>query len=125
MRGSIERIPYQNYRINVSLPCGPENVDKVVEALLAEIAKIQRDGPQQAELDKVTKAWRENHRIAMRTNGKWLWALKDAALYGTNPEDILSEEEVVDGVSAADIRDAARQYLRLDNYLQAVLYPEK
>jgi zinc protease len=125
MGGTIERIPYGNYRINVVLPCAPENVDKVVSAMLAEVGKMQKDGPTPQELEKITQTWMEDHAIAMRRNGTWAADLRDAALYGTDPEAILEDAKVVNSFTAADIRDAARRYLNTGNYLEAVLYPDK
>jgi zinc protease len=123
MRGSLERVPYGNYRINAMLPCAPENVDKVVHALFAEIENLQKEGPRPEELEKVRQGWVEEHNIAMRTNVKWLTALSQAALYGTDPEDILTDAKVVSGITAADIKAEANRYLNTGNYLQAVLYP--
>ncbi len=125
MRGSLERVPYANYRINAVLPCAPQNVDKVVSAMFAEIESIKKDGPHPEELAKVKQAWVEEHNIAMRTNGMWLGALREAALYGTDPAAFLTDATVVNGIKAHDIQAAASRYLNTGNYLQAVLYPAK
>jgi zinc protease len=125
MSGAIDRVPYASYRINVNLPCGPENVDKVVSALFAEIEKIKKEGPTKEEIDKVKKNWIEEYRIAMRTNSKWLASLQDAALFGTDPAAFLSDEEGIDAITPEEIKAAANRYFNTGNYVQAVLYPEK
>lgn len=125
MSGTINRIPYGNYRISVSLPCAPENVDKVIAATFAEIEKIKNEGPQQIDVDKVKQNWTKQYQIAMRTNYKWLASLKDAVLYGTNPEDILSEEKIINAIQPSEIKAVANHYFNTKNYVQAVMYPEK
>jgi len=107
------------------LPCGPENVDKVIAALFAEIDKIKTDGPQQADIDKVKLQWLEERKIDMRTNGHWLNSLQDSFLYGTDPANILSFEKRVNAVTPAELKELAKRYFNTDNYMQAVLYPEK
>lgn len=125
MSGSFNRVPYGNYKIGVNLPCGPENVDKVIAALFAEIDKIKADGPQQADVDKVKQQWLEERKIDMRTNNHWLSYLQDAFLYETDPADILSFEKRVNAVTPAELKQLAKHYFNADNYAQAVLYPEK
>jgi zinc protease len=125
MSGVLNRIPYGNYRIDVNLPCAPENVDKVIAAAFAEVEKIKTDGPQQSDTDKVKLNWIKQYRIAMRTNSKWLGAIKDSILYGTDMAEILSEEKFIDSITTEDVKATAKRYFNTGNYVQAVMYPEK
>jgi len=123
--GSIERVPVARYRMSANLPCGPENVDRVIAALFVEIEKMKKEGPLQSELDKVRQSWLEEYRIAVRTNSRWLASLKDSVLFKTDPAEILHEEERLNAITPDDIRQAATRYFNTENYVQAVLYPEK
>nr|WP_308936691.1 insulinase family protein [Duganella radicis] len=125
MSGSMNRIPYGNYSINASLPCAPENVDKVLAATFAEIEKIKQDGVEEADLNKVKAAWIKNYRKGMRENGYWMASLQNAFFNNNNPEDILTYESRVNGLTVADLKQAAQRYFDTNNYLQVVLYPEK
>jgi len=125
MSGSMSRIPYGNYTINASLPCAPENVDKVLAATFAEIDKIKHDGVEEADLNKVKTAWIKNYRKGMRENGYWMASLQNAFFNNANPEDILTYESRVNGLTVADLKQAAQRYFDTNNYLQVVLYPEK
>jgi len=125
MGGSLNRTPDQHYNINVHLPCGPENVDKVISALFAEIDKIKTDGPLPSDVEKVKAQWLEQHKIAMRTNGQWLGSLQDSFLYGTDPAEILSFDKRVNAVTPAELKELAKRYFNAANYVQAVLYPAK
>jgi zinc protease len=125
MGGSLNRVPYGNYSIGVNLPCGPENVDKVISALFGEIDKIKTDGPLPTDVEKVKAQWLEQHKIAMRTNGQWLSSLQDSFLYGTDPAEILSFDKRVNAVTPAELKELAKRYFNAANYVQAVLYPAK
>jgi zinc protease len=123
--GALAKIPYGNYSIGISLPCGPENVDKVIAATFDEIRKLQQDGPALADLNKVKANWTENHLKAMRENGYWLGQLQSAAINGTDPAALLTVQKRTDALTTADLKAAAQRYFKMDNYLQVVLYPEK
>ena len=123
--GSLNRIPYGSYRIDVNLPCAPENVDKVIAATFAEIEKIKNEGPQQIDIDKVKQNWIKQYRIAMRTNYKWLGSIKDSVLFATNMADILKEESMINAITQEDLKDVASRYFNTGNYVQTVMYPEK
>jgi zinc protease len=125
MSGGLNRIPYQNYTIGVSLPTGPSNVDKVIAATFAEIERIKEQGPSAADLDKVKQNWIQVHRNSMRENGYWLSHLQSSLLQGTDPASILDYEQRVAAVTLDEVKEAARRYFKLDNYVQVVLYPEK
>jgi len=125
MSGVIERIPYQNYRVGISLPCGPENVDKVIAAAFAEVDRIRQQGPTPDELSKVKLNWITNLKIAMNTNEQWLSYLQEATLYQTDPAEILTLEKRINAITQDDVKQAANRYLTPDNYVQVVLYPEQ
>jgi zinc protease len=125
MQGALTKIPYGNYAISASLPCGPENVDKVIAATMAEIQKVKDNGVDEADLNKVKIGWSKNHRTAMRENGYWLSRLKADFVNGIDPAEILSYEERAQAVTPAELQDLAKRYFNMNNYLQVVLYPEK
>ena len=122
--GGLLRAPYESYSLTMTLPCGPENVDKVIAAAWGEIQKIQEAGPDAADLDKVKQNWLVTHRKSLRENGYWLGNLDTAILFGTDPAKLLGYEKDVATITTADVQAAAKRYLRQDNYVQLVLKPE-
>jgi zinc protease len=125
MNASLSRLPYGSYAVSINLPCGPENVDKVIAATLAEIEKIKDNGVQEADLNKVKINWTKNYRKGLRENGFWMNQMKGAFINGTDPDEVLNYEARVEALTSAQLQDAAKRYLNLDNYVQIVLYPEK
>jgi len=122
--GALSKIPYGNYSIGVTLPTGPEHVDKVLATTFDEIHRLQAQGPDAADLDKVKTNWIQNHRRSLRENGYWLAHLQSTLSEGTDPEAILEVEKQVQALTADDIRRAARRYFDERNYVQVVLNPE-
>jgi zinc protease len=124
MSASMNRIPYGNYSISASLPCAPENVDKVLAATFAEIDKIRQNGADEADLNKVKASWMKSYQKGMRENGYWMSSLQNSFFNNNNPEDILTYESRVNALTTADLKEAARRYFDMNNYLQVVLYPQ-
>jgi zinc protease len=123
--GGLLRAPYSHYRLQLSLPCAPENVDKVIAAAFGEIEKIQDNGPEATDLDKVKQNWLLAHRKALRENYFWSGTLQSSVLYGTDPAIVLDYEKRVTAITVKDMQAAARKYLLRDNYVQVVMLPEK
>jgi zinc protease len=124
MIGSLAKRPYGSYSISTALPCAPENVDKVVDATMALIRKMQDEGPDPSDLAKVKENWNTSYRKALRENGYWLSRLQNAALNETDPATILQYEQRVAAIKPSDLQQAAQRYFNMQNYLQMALYPE-
>ncbi len=125
MRATLSKNPYNNYTINVSLPCGPENVDKLITATVAEIQKIKDSGPLEVDLNKVKETMSKKHLEDLKDNNYWLSKLQQTIELSHDPAAILSFEKRLYAITAKDLKEAANHYFNMNNYLQAVLYPEK
>lgn len=123
--GGLARTPYPHYQLGLMLPCAPENVDRVIAAAMGEIRKLQDEGVKETDLAKVKQNWHTTHRKSLRENSYWLGRLQSATLYGTDPATLLEYDRRVDAITPSEVQQAAQRYLRRDNYVQVVLYPEK
>lgn len=122
--GSISKRPYEHYSIRANIPCGPENVEKLSDALIELIKSAQNGQLEQKDLDKVKETWKKQYRVNLQNNNYWLSALSNAFIDQTNPENILDYEQKVDALTLADLQKAAGKYLTLDNMVKVALYPE-
>ncbi|MCG2586132.1 pitrilysin family protein [Massilia sp. TS11] len=122
--GGMGRTPHGNYRLDVNFTCAPDNVDKVAAAALGEIEKIQKEGPSAADIEKVKTAMRLGYERNLKENGYWASQLLSAALYGDDPERILTVAERIAAVTPAQLQAAAQRYFDMNNYLQMALKPE-
>ncbi|WP_426107315.1 M16 family metallopeptidase [Massilia sp. TSP1-1-2] len=125
MSGAIGKVPKPHYRIAVNLPTGPDKVEKVIAAAFAEIERMKTQGPSTSDLNKVKQGWLQDHRKALRENGYWLGRLQTSLLQGSDPATLLAYEAQVQALTPEDLKQAARRYFNLQNYVQLVQYPEK
>ena len=123
--GSLSKNPYNSYSIGVSLPCGPENVDKLVKAALVEIQKVKTSGPLEADLNKVKENWKKQYEENMKDNNYWVRQLQQSMEMGANPAAILAYKKKVDALTVKELKETANKYLDMKNFIQVVLYPEK
>jgi len=122
--GSIEKRPYVHYKIVANIPCGPENVQKLTDSLIAIIKSVQEKGVEQKDLDKVKETWKKQYEVGLQNNGYWLSQLSNAWINRTNPENILDYEQKVNALTTDDLKEAAQRFLPLDKMVKALLFPE-
>lgn len=123
--GNLNKNPYNNYSIGVSLPCGPENVDKLIAATLSEIDKIKTKGPTAEDLSKVKETWKQQYMINIKDNAFWARQLLQSAELGTNAGEVMTYEKRIAALTSKDMQATAVKYLDMKNYVQIVLNPEK
>ncbi|PZR41146.1 MAG: peptidase M16 [Azospira oryzae] len=124
MRGSLSKNPYNSYSVSVSFPCGPENVDKLINATWSEIEKIKANGPSESDLNKVKETNTKQYLENVKDNSYWLAKLQQTVELGSNPADILTGEKRINSVTAKEVKEAANKYLNEKNYVQVILNPE-
>jgi zinc protease len=124
MNGSVVRRPYEHYNINATIPCGPENVDKLTAALLDIIKTAQEKGIEQKDLDKVKETWKKQYHVNLQNNSFWLENLSNAFINKDNPENILDYEQKINSITIEDLQKAAKKFLTVNNMIKSVMYPE-
>jgi zinc protease len=124
LRGSIQKRPYIHYTVSASIPCGPENVNKLTAALFEIIKNAQENGIDQKDLDKVKETWKKQSHVSLQSNDDWLENLSSAFIDKNDPENILTYEQRVDALTVKDLQNAAKKFFTMNNYVKAVLYPE-
>jgi zinc protease len=123
--GALSKDPYGHYQVSMNIPCGPENVDKLIAAVMQELKTLKDNGAQPGDLLKVKEGWIKSYREGMRSNSYWMGSLANSHNLGEDPARILTYEARVNALTAADVKAAANTYFDLRNYVQVVLYPEK
>ncbi len=123
--GGLNKYPYENFQLSLNLPCGPENVEKLIAATLTETDNLMRQGPTAEELEKVKQQWRESHRQNLKENSFWIGNLEEIFFFGDDPRFLLKYNERIDALQAEQVREAARLVFGTPNRIKAVLNPEK
>jgi zinc protease len=124
MYGNINKYPYNNYSFGLTIPCGPENVDKLIAAAIGEIEKIKNNGPTETDLNKVKETWKQQYLVSIKDNSFWARQILQSVENGTDPKRVLSYEQRVNAINKKDIQQVARKYLDTKKYALFILNPE-
>ena len=121
--GSSVKRPEERYTFNVSFGSSPEQLDALVAAVFTEIERLAREGPTADDLMRAREIQRRERETSLRQNGYWVGQLVGYDREGLDFADILTYETLINNLSVQQIRDAAREWLRRDNYVRVSLKP--
>lgn len=122
--GGLQDIPYERYNFNISFPSGPENVDSLIEAALAEVEKIKNGQIDEKDLNKVKESRVIKFKEDFKRNQYWATEITRSLL---RKNKINSYEEIegrIKAVSKEDIQKIAVKFLKKGEHIQIVLLPE-
>jgi zinc protease len=125
INGSVSKYPYNFYSMGLQLPCGPENVDKLIAAADAEIEKVKTNGPAQTDLDKVKKTLQEKYTTNVKENRYWSSILQSLLINDLDQNRPLNYIQLINAITTDQIKQTANLLFDGKNVLKAVLYPEK
>ena len=120
---SMSKIPYPRVDLQITIPCGPDNVDSLVTAAIAEIKKIQTSGVDNKEIVKARETRLRQFQTNSKTNHYWLSAIQTSLMNDTGLDSV-TNEKYIDQISSEELQRVAKKYINPDEYLEVVLYPE-
>jgi zinc protease len=121
---AIEREPKPRRQLEISFTCDPQNVDKLEQAALAELAKISKDGIGDDYLTKVKEQLRREHETNLKENQWWVAQIHQAYWYG---DDFIATNDVDAALSRATrdhVKAAARHFFDPNHLVIGVLKPK-
>ncbi|MDR6942459.1 M16 family metallopeptidase [Mucilaginibacter pocheonensis] len=125
VRAGYHKNPSGRYSITVYFGCAPENVDKMINATLEEIAKIKQNGAQPADIQKFVAKEARSTQEQLKENVFWAGYLASSSQNQENPDQILSHVSNLSQVTVQSTKDAANKYLNDKNFIKLILMPEK
>ncbi|MFT5751269.1 MAG: zinc protease [Dokdonia sp.] len=122
--GRLSKISFSSVTFTISFPCGPENVEKLTAAALAEVEKIKKNGVTAEDLAKVKETYLVARKEQVKTNNFWISSLLKSDQESRNPNAILDYEKNIKAITADQVQAVAKKYL--DNqYFLSILMPEE
>jgi zinc protease len=115
--------PDERYTVNISFGADPDRLEDLVAAAFQEIELIKTDGPREQDMQRVRETQRRERETSLRQNGYWAGQLSAYDRAGHDLADILGYEQRVEALTTDMVRDAARELLRMDNYVRISLMP--
>ncbi|HET7321354.1 MAG TPA: insulinase family protein [Longimicrobiaceae bacterium] len=117
-------VPVPSYTVALGFGSNPDRVPELVRAAMREIDSLRTAGPTADEMAKVREEEIRERETDARTNQFWAVHLMSYDQNGWPIERIADYTDWVAGVTAEELRDAARRYLDPRNVVQLSLVPE-
>jgi zinc protease len=124
-------VSYQNAQpqmgygaMTVQFGSAPENVTKLVDAVMAEVARLKANGPAAEDVAKVQELERRDLETAVRQNQYWAGSLQSTHMLGWDPVGITRRGERIDKLTPAVLHDIFKRYFPLDRHTVVTLKPE-
>jgi zinc protease len=122
--GSLDRDPETRYSVEVGFGCDPERLEELSAQVFEVVESLQQDGIDDEIVTKIAEIQRNGYEEGLRQNEFWLSQIQFRDSHGADLHEILDYEKFPNALSTKQVRDAARRYLRTDNFVQISMYPE-
>jgi zinc protease len=111
--------------IAVSFTAAPENLEKMTERVMAEIRRLQKEGPTEDLVNRARESAMREHETGMKQNGYWLARLQTAKLLDRDPvAHMLERDKRITSVTLADVKTVFVKYFPMTRYTIVTLAPE-
>ena len=122
--GNVSKEPYEYYSLQLNLPCGPENVDKLLAAANEEIKELKEKGPSEKDVEKVKNQWKEKYITDVKENKYWNSKMQSVLYWGRDRDRVVNYQQYIDKLTPADIQATAKKLFDGKNQFVSILYPE-
>ena len=124
--GLAQSLPQRgNGRIGVTFGGAPDRIEGMVDRVLQEVQRLQKEGPSEDLTTRAKETARRSYETSRRQNGWWMGRLQSAKLLDRDPNLILTREERIDAITPANLHEMYRKYFPMDRYTVVTLVPEK
>ena len=121
----FSRVPFDAYTLTIGFQCKVADIEKLERATREVIVEVKAKGADSTYLTKLKNQRTRNLEESYRDNGFWLGRLATKYEFGEDPRKILILHDLTARVTTVNIRNAARHFLRDDQYVDAQLLPKE
>ena len=105
--------------------CDPEKAAKIEGDCIEILRNYTKKGCDQETLNKVQEQMLVNRGKAVQNNGFWMGQIQGSYRYNENRDYQVNDyERIVRSVTTKDLRNIAKRYVNLNNYVVVTLRPE-
>ena len=120
----FSKFPTEEYRISINFNCDPARVDDLTTAAWKVIREFVLDGPANGQVAGARSALDRDLQVGFQENGELLNQMTTKYEYGEDVAEVFNQRPFHELLTSPGIRDAAREYLNTNRYVQVTLRPE-
>jgi zinc protease len=118
------KYPTAEYQLSIDFSCDPARADDLTAAAWKVIEDFAQQGPSTGQLAGARSSMDRDLETGFQENGDLLEEMMTRVEYGEDVADVFNPRPLYDQLTTASLRDAARQYLNPQRYVQVTLRPE-
>ena len=122
VQGGIDEYPTENYFVGIVFDTNEQLADELVEICDNEIKKIAQEGPLAEDIAKAKEFLQKNYNNVLENNGGWISAITRWYEEGYNYKE--QYLDVLESVTANDVKEFAAQLLEDGNRVLVLMRPE-
>ena len=101
----------------------PDRVDQLVAAVLAEVARLKKEGPAAEDVQKVKEIEKRSLETSVKTNAYWINSLQTVLTLGWDPLSVARRAARTDSLDTTNVGAALAKYLPESRYTVVTLLP--
>ena len=122
---NYSKIPREEYSITIGFGSSPDRTEELVKGVFKEIEQFKTTGPTDKQVADVKETFMRDQETNMKQNGYLLTQIAVRYQYAEDLDSLFNLGDFYNKIDAAMIREAARVYLKNDNFVKVTLFPEK
>jgi zinc protease len=117
--------PTGEYRITVTFACDPARTESLIRSAFQVIDDYKRNGPGQGQVADTRRTLVRDFETNSGQNDYLLNRILFKYEFGEDVKEVFNMQPFYDQITVPALRDAARQYLNTNRYVEVTLMPEK
>jgi len=122
---SIAKWPIEKATMQINFDCDPDRAADLKEKVFAELEKLANDGPSEQDLSKTVENILKDRQENKEHNTYYLAALYNYYVYGINFDDPANFEDIVNSLTADDVKNVMHAFYDNPNVVDVVFVPKK
>ena len=121
VQGGISEEPENRYSLNINFKMSPERREELLAIIIKQFEKMAAEGPVNEHVEKVRSYMLKSFEESQKRNGAWKTWLYKYYFEGKNTRD--GYVDLVNSITAEDIRLLAKYILDQGNYIEVSMTP--
>ena len=121
VQGGISEEPENRYSLNINFKMSPDRREELLAIIIKQFEKMAAEGPVSEHVEKVRSYMLKSFEESQKRNGAWKTWLYKYYFEGKNTRD--GYVDLVNSITAEDIRLLAKYILDQGNYIEVSMTP--
>ena len=125
VKASMSKNPKSKGNITIQFDCDPDRADDLIPLVYAEIDKMLEVGSSSEDIEKTRRNILKSRAESKEKNSYWMNNIRGYYINGTNMALPENYEDVVESMSAKDIKKLAKKFFKKADQIEVVFVPQE